>query len=136
MPVIGIGTFYPQGGFTFPRSYVSRFAFPSYWTLESHAGNQFVFNDFPVYNDRIFVNLYQNFWAWNSNAYSLDHIVVDCYYHALPSTVDLPTPFSLTWVAGTTSTNATIVLLSPFFGSSLQFFALPAAPGNYWLPAR
>lgn len=136
MPVIGTGTFLPQSGFNFPRSYVSSIAFPSDWTLESHAGNEFVFNDFLFYNDRIFVNLYENFWPWSSNVYSLDHIVVDCYYHALPSPVDLPTPFSLTWLPGTTANNGKLVFLSPFFGSSVQTFALPAAPSSYWLPAR
>lgn len=134
MPVIGTGTFNPQGGFSFPRSYVGNVAFPADWTLESHTNEQFVFNDFMFYNDRIFVNLYQPFWAWSSNRYTLDHIVVDCYYHALPSTVDTPTPFSLTYLPPTPTHAATLRLLSPFFGSTIQYFSLPPVNQPYWLP--
>lgn len=134
MPVIGAGTFNPNAGFSFPRSYVFWVAFPSDWTLESHTDGQFVFNDFMFYNDRIYINLYHSFWAWNSNRYTLDHIVVDCYYHPLPSTVDTPTPFSLSYIAPTPTRKATIRLLSPFFGTGLQYFALPSPSVPYWLP--
>lgn len=131
---IGTGTFFPQGQFSFIRPYVGNFAVPSVWNLESHSAHQFVFNDFGIYNDRIFINLFPAFWGWTTNNYTLDHIVTDCYYHALPSTVDTPTPFSLTFVPATPTRLATLKLLSPYFATTLQYFPLPARDQPYWMP--
>lgn len=134
MPVIGTGTFFPQGGFAFPRSYVGNVALPSDWDLEAQIDNFFIFNDFRFYNDRIFIRFLPQFWAWSSNRYTLDHCVIDCYYYPLPSTTPTPTPYSLSWLPATTTHNATLKLLSPFFGSGIQYFPLPPRDQPYWLP--
>jgi hypothetical protein len=113
---------------------VGNVAFSTDWTLESHANEQFVFNDFSLYNDRIFVNLYAPLWPWSSNNYTLDHVVVDCYFHALPSTTPIPLDFIFTFVPGTPSHKATLRLLNQFFATTVQYFPLPAVDQPYWLP--
>ena len=134
MPTIGTGTFTPQGQFSFPRSYVGNVAFPADWDLEGHTLHQFVFNDFRFYNDRIFCNLYSPLWAWSSNSYTLDHVVVDLFYHALPSTLDTPPPYTLKFLPATPLHAATLALTSPFFSTTLQYFPLPPVDQPYWLP--
>lgn len=124
----------PNGGFSFPRSYVGNVAFPSDWDLEEHILGQFIFNDFRFYNDRIFCNLYAPLWAWSSNNYTLGHVVVDLFYHPLPSTVDTPTPFTLRFRPAVPGRAATLELTSPFFGTALQDFPLPSVDQPYWLP--
>jgi hypothetical protein len=111
MSVIGVGTFSPSPVFNVPRQYVGIFATHSQWTLESHIDNQFVFNDFSLYNDRIFINLRPSFWPWSSNSYLLDEMVVDAYFYALPATTPIPLDFSLTWVPATAVQVAQLLLL-------------------------
>lgn len=135
MPIIGVGSYSPSPVFNVPRQYVFDFATHAQWTLESHIDNEFVFNDFTLYNDRIFVNLRHSFWPWTSNSYLLDEIVVDAYYYALPSVVPVPFNFSLTYMPPTAARPAHIRLLNSSFSSALQYFPLPPVDQDYWWPS-
>jgi len=132
VPVIGTGTFYPSPVFNVPRQYAYNFATHTDWTLESHVDNVFVFNDFTLYNDRIFITLRASFWPWTSNSYLMQTIVVEAYYHALPSTTPIPLPFTLTWVPSNASHQATVRLTHSAFSASYQWFPLPPVDEPYW----
>lgn len=134
MPIIGAGTFLPSPVFNVPRQFVTDFATHSQWTLESHVDNQFVFNDFTLFNDRIFVNLRPSLWPWTSNSYLLQDIVIDAYYHALPSTIDIPFNFSLTYIPPSAARGAVLKLLNASFSTSIQYFTMPPVNVPYWLP--
>jgi hypothetical protein len=131
---IGTGTYSPQPRFTPTRAYVGAIAFPSELTLETSAGGVYVLNDFSLYNDRLFVKIKYNFFLWSSNRYTLDWIVEECYFHALPSTVEHPLNFHLKYLAGTGTYPATLFCqLAPFSNVPARV-DLPAAPAGYWRP--
>jgi hypothetical protein len=131
---IGTGTYSPQGRFGFPRSYIGAVAFPSELTLEAAAFGVYVLNDFGIFNDRLFVKLKFNFFQWTSNKYTLDYIVEECYFHALPSTTENPLNFHIHFLPGDGVNKATLFIQLAPFSNVPDRIALPAATVPYWRP--
>jgi hypothetical protein len=131
---IGTGTYLQYPKFVVTRAYIGAIAFPSELTLETASSGLYVLNDFSLYNDRLFVKIQYPFFLWTSNHYTLDFIVEECFFHALPSTVEHPLNFHLSYLPGDGTWPATIfVRLAPFSNTPARV-ALPLVSGTYWRP--
>lgn len=133
MPAPG-GTFFPNGRFTMPRSYVGAFVL-NVTAPVTQADNAIEFTDplNPLVHFHIKID--RRFWDWSSNTWTLDHIVEESWYYVLPSPTTAPMPFSLSYF--TYSTNAIPSLGFQPFGITFPDyhpFPLPTAPPDYWLP--
>lgn len=74
------------------------------------------------------------FWAWSSNARTMDHIITTSTYRVDPFSPILPMPFIFKWYRDTVNGRSTLDF-SPFglYGDSVDFPLHPSLPG-YWLP--
>jgi hypothetical protein len=95
---IGTGAFYPSGRFTFPRSYIAKVEICTAGFALNQDGNAFEIDFRPTFNTIYHFRFHPNFWPWSSNAWSLDHIITQCYHTSPPSPVQNPLNFGLYWV--------------------------------------
>jgi hypothetical protein len=81
---------------------------------------------------RIFLDL--QFWAWSSNARTLDHIVTTSDYFPDPFTGPLPMYFTLQWTFDP-SKHASCLHFYPFnLTGDRVYFHMHAAPPSWWDP--
>jgi hypothetical protein len=134
MGVRGTGA-YPQGAkYTFPRSYVYRFAISDTGITVVQVANTFTLTapTLPAYT--FTVRIPGNFYVWNSNQYTLDYVILESYYVVSPSPDKIPLDFALIMVfpngahANYLQYCPSGILATPIFGS------LVSQPDNYWLP--
>jgi hypothetical protein len=131
---IGAGTFSPSGAFSLPRSYLYNFDIARYGDAISSAGPTW-FIHAPLPDPTFAVIIADNDWfVWNSNGRTLDHILTDFYYEVPPSTVKHPLDYKLTYSLSPITHNPALVF-EWFTGTpDFQSFLLPSQAFGYWLP--
>lgn len=131
-PIIGVGTYVPNGQYAFPRSYIRGFGIQIVAGTITQLGNGFVLSNPPspaVY--AVIINDY--FYNWSSNGYTLDHVIGESYYSPLGDGSYIPMPFLLQFYNRTDERGSWIVY-SPFSSpGGVTWFELPPAPPGYWL---
>lgn len=132
---LGAGTFYPSAKYSMPRSYV----FGVWLSFDAGSsvvwsGNEVSFVD-PSGTVSGKISLLPEFFAWNSNVYTLDFLIIESWYSVAPSPTEIPLPFSLQPYRDPLDGKPYIVY-APFgiTGSSAFKHALPPAPPSYWRP--
>jgi len=132
---IGTGFYNPGAGFAAPRSFYK--AIKLGWVANSFSQNENVLfggGSF-IPPTRWVLHIDPKFWNWNSNGYTLDHIVCESYYERLLTFERFAAPFSVQFFVDTT-TDLPGLLISNADAIPLYFnrFVLPAADGGYWIP--
>jgi len=131
---IGTGVFTPRGQFAFPRSYVRGIVFNiAGYTVTDH-GNHYSWNEIGG-SVEFFIFLDLRFRAWNSNRWTLDHVVTEFYHTLTPGGTQFPDDFSLFPFYHPTTHQP---FLQFRFGTvdfgALVYFDFPAASPFYWFP--
>lgn len=129
---IGTGAFYPGGRFTFPRSYIAKVFNCSAGFALSQNGNKFELSFHPAYPSVYHWTFHPDFWKWTSNAWTLDHIITECYYVDTPSTVQIPLNFGLYWVRYAPSHSPQLQFAPNLSTVSPIQASFPSYPPSYW----
>ncbi len=82
MAIFGSPAYHPSAGFAFPRSYLDyiTFGFGANAIIDQNQ-NEIYVTDGNNTSVHVVCNFYEPFWAWSSNKYSLDYLVVDWWIH-------------------------------------------------------
>lgn len=131
---IGAAGFYPSAKFTFPRSYVYEIAIARYGDTVTHSAGRFTIHAVPPDPTVLIVQTYPNFWQWNSNHYTLDHIVTECYALIGGVGAQVPVNFTLTYGQHPVRHRAVLEFQWYFLAPDFEYFPLPSQPLNYWMP--
>lgn len=129
---IGIGSYSPNGRFSFPRSYIAEVINCTAGFSLTQNVNEFSLSFHPIFPSVYHWTFNLKFWLWSSNVWSLDHIITESYYVDTPNPTQIPLNFALYWVRQ-----------APDFKPSLRFApnlstvnpvvaALPIYPPGYW----
>lgn len=132
---IGAGTFHPGPKFFAPRSYYRGIVFNiSGYAIVDHGGF-WVWTKISNPAETWTVIPDVRFYNWSSNKISMDFMIVDFYYFILPSIVPVPQPYDLRLHVRPSQPSQYIEFRwnGVDFGS-YQYFDLPPAPPDYWLP--
>lgn len=133
---IGTGTYSPSAKFWMPRSYVYRLRIARYGDTVTQVGNIFVIHAPPPDLTVLVVKFKLEFFVWNTNTYSLDFAVTDCYALIGGGGAEVPVNFSLSYLIDQPS-GIPCLSFDWFTGSpDYQRFPLPPQIDPYWLPAR
>jgi len=130
---IGTGTFLPGAGFSFPRSYVYELDIATYGDTITRSGARFTIHAVPP-DPTIAVIQFDNDWfLWNSNVRSLDHIVTEFWAKVGGVGPEIPLPFTLGYRVRPASLLPSL-FFNWFSGPRLEnVYHLPQQPLNYWL---
>ena len=134
MPV-GVGTYFPNGKFAFPRSYLSQFIL-GINTPVTQDGRTFTFVD--GFGTSIYtIRFKAEFWDWSSNRYTLDWIIEDAYYQSYPIPgAPVTFPFYFAYYFAPTDDLPSVIFLPYGVDFPTRFFyPLPPPPPDYWNPA-
>jgi len=132
---IGTGTYSPQPRFVFTKSYVTDVYFATY-TGETfvRSGDTFTVYAVPPDPTFLFMRLYDGFFTWNSNQYTLDFVVQEAWYKLGGVGGEIPINFSVKWSAVNPSHGCALLIdwapLTPVY----HRVPMPAAPPNWWMP--
>lgn len=134
MTIFGPPNFTPNAQFAFPRPYVEQFTFGfGVGAIFAHSAEQFFITDGTNPIVHVVCNLLPNFWATNSNRYTLDHVIVDWYGLVDPSPTPFPIPFVLRYQVDPVTIKPELFLF--LTGWTTRYtFALPPPPADYWTP--
>lgn len=133
--VLGSGTFIPNAKFAVPRSYLRgiwlSFDTPAIVSWSDNAVN-FADSAMPVVTGRI--AFLPEFWAWNSNRYTLDFTIIESWYSFNGGVTQIPLPYCLTWYHD--NDMSTYLVYGPFCAVGTGAFKhdMPPAPPDYWQP--
>jgi len=113
---------------------MTAFAFDVIFLTLVNPGPNFIFN--PVSEPPNFYHIYvlPEFWAWSSNSYTLDHIIIESFAVFGADPTHVPYNFKLKYVPATPTTPAAVEILPPGFTSTPIFYAMPPRTVPYWLP--
>lgn len=134
-PVIGAGSFFPGGRFAAPRSYFKSWTIQQTIWLTSRVDNVITMTNPLVFWDTLQVVIDQRFYEWNSNAWTLDHVICECCFINLLTSVKTAEPYSLFYTKTVGHDWPRLVFHPSGFDLALGLeFDMP--PGNplYWLP--
>lgn len=134
MPLAGAGTFFPQGRFGFPRSYVERFVITQAFQPVASVGPVFIMRPTPYGGLTWYLTLKDNFWAWSSNNFTLDYIVEDNYLIVDGDPTHYPVPYKLRYIPPTPAAGAAIAFEYLEHGAPYTDGGLPLRDAAYWLP--
>jgi len=136
-PVIGVGSFFPSAGFTAPRSYFQGVTIQQTIWITSRVDNVITMVNPLVFWDTLVVVLNQKFYEWNSNSYTLDHMICECYFHNLLTDAKTPEAYFLYYGQQVGKTYYRLIFHPSGFDtvSGLEF-DLPAGDPTYWLPGQ
>jgi hypothetical protein len=76
----------------------------------------------------------ERFLPWSSNRWTLDFIVVDCWWQAFFDGIHHVQSFTTNHWYRSDPPLATISLINPFASAAEYFIPLPSQPSDYWLP--
>lgn len=135
-PVIGSGAFFPQGKFAAPRAYFKTFTVEQAIWIVSRVDNVITLTNPLVFWDTLVVVIDQRFYEWNSNGWTLDHIICECYFHNLLTDGKTAEAYSLLYSdVVSIGENGLIFNPSGFGTGGLVTFDLPPGDPAYWTPA-
>jgi len=132
-------TNFPSPVWAFPRSYIRGFRIYGPYGPVIRIGNRFeaTFTAGSYTNISVW-EIYANFMDWNSNGYTLDHIIIDAYYTEPPSTFRNPLPSNCGFLTRQHD-NFSWLNISyatvPWTGTHFDF-PLELQPVDYWLPVN
>lgn len=134
-PTIGAGFFSPSAKFAAPRAYWA--AIKLGWVANSFDQNENVLiggGSF-IPPTRWVLHVNPKFWDWNSNGYTLDHIVCESYYERLLTFERLAAPYSVQFFLDP-DTDLPGLLIANADAIPLYFnrYDLPDPTSPYWLP--
>jgi len=131
-PLIGAGTYVPNGQYNFPRSYIRGFGIQIVAGNIAQSDNVFVLTNPPspsVYT----LSINEYFWNWSSNRYTMDHVIGESFYSPLGDGSNTEMPFLLQFYNKPDELGNWIVY-SPFSSpGGVTWYELPPAPPDYWL---
>ena len=131
-PLIGAGTYIPNGQYNFPRSYIRGFGIQIVAGNIAQSDNVFVLTNPPspsVYT----LSINEYFWNWSSNRYTMDHVIGESFYSPLGDGSNIEMPFLLQFYNKPDELGNWIVY-SPFSSpGGVTWYELPPAPPDYWL---
>ena len=131
---IGTGTFAPQAKFAFPRSYIYELDIARYGNTLTQTSGRFTIHAPPPDPTFAVIQFDDNWFTWNSNARTLDHIVTEFWYKAGGVGPETPLNFTLGYRVRPTSKRPSLYF-NWFSGTrDEQIFTLSTQPSNYWLP--
>lgn len=131
---IGAGSFNPGASFGFPRSYINDFYVYRNGDTVVQAGNKFIVTD--AFNPALTATfeLHPHFLPWSSNAWTLDHIIIQSYYQNTVGGVENPLPYNLIFYSDPLKRRNGLYLGWSGMLFDPQHFAIPAQTPGYWLP--
>jgi hypothetical protein len=133
---IGAGTFEPSGGFSFPRSYIYGLSLRlTGATSIVYVGNVLScgLSAFPT--TTLVWKFLPEFIPWNSNRYTLDHLMIEAYFFNTGVPGVFPLPYKLgTWFPPGAKKRYLYVIEPEFDGTGHHEFDLPGQPDDYWTP--
>jgi hypothetical protein len=131
---IGTGTFIPHAKFAVPRSYVYLIDIPSYgYTFSSTGPTWFLHAPFP---DLTFATMVvdNDFWVWNSNGRTLDHILTELWYKLNGVGAEIPLDYTLGYRVNALHKLPSLYLDWAGIARLEHYFPTPPQPPSYWLP--
>ena len=128
-----VGTFLPSARFNFPRSYINNFQIQRLGGSLAHNNNIWILSAPPPNPATFHIEMDLAFYAWSSNARTMDHIITESTYRpngSLPPTLDMPFILDVIRVP----VGQVTLRFSPFglYGDPVTY-ALHGAPQSYWL---
>lgn len=131
--VLGAGNFIPQAKFALPRSYI----YGVWFSFDTGSVVNWSANvaDFAGPGGTVIgrVTFAPEIWAWSSNAYTLDYMIVESWYSIVPNPTQNPLPFALRQYFDPLN-GRPYLLYEPFSTSGSAAFkhAMPPAPPDYY----
>lgn len=135
MAIVGSPTYNPDGGFAFIRAYVPQITFGfAANAIITHSAEQFYITDGNNLDVHVVVNFFDKFWAWSSNGYTIDHLVVDSWVEltSVPG-VKFPLNFNLFYKWDAANHRPEMLYYLPGY-TDRYTFQLPPATAPYWVP--
>lgn len=83
---------------------------------------------------RFVVQFDNNWWLWNSNKRTLDHVVKESWYKPTPSDPETPMDFIFSYNKNVLADGQNVYFYPFGLGGDPVVFDLPKAPLSYWLP--
>lgn len=131
---IGTGIFVPNAHFAFPRSYIYQLDIARYGDTLTHLAGRFTIHAVPPDPTVAIIQFDNDWWLWNSNARTLDHVVTEFYALVGGVPPQIPLNFTLGYRIQP-ATGKPSLFFNWFTGPrDEQVFDLPPQPLNYWLP--
>ena len=132
---IGTGTYNPQPKFFLPRSYVFGINFATYsGNTVTRSGDRFTVHAVPPDPTFLVCQILPAFYPWSSNSYSLDFIITEFWYKAGGVGSEIPLPFQLGYFQDPLRHSSSLYIQWSGTVPTFNYFPLPSAPSNYWLP--
>jgi hypothetical protein len=129
-----MGFYLPSNKFSFRRSYVYEIAIARYGDTVTHVNGRFTIHAVPPDPTVLIIQTYPNFWNWNSNGYTLDHIVTECFALAGGVGPEIPINFTLQYGQHPTKHRAVLEFLWYTGSPDFEYFPLPVQPPHWWMP--
>lgn len=134
-PVIGVGTFFPDPKYGFPRSYIRSFTVEQPIWIVSRVDNVITLTNPIVFWDTLQVVIDQRFYEWNSNGWTLDHVICECCFINLLTGVKTAEAYSLQRHTTPGGVEPGLLFSPSGFGlGGLVTFDFPPGDPGYWLP--
>jgi hypothetical protein len=131
---IGTGTFNPAPYFECPRSYIYQFSVAWYGDVITHSYNTFTIHAVPPDLTTATIIVDENWYLWNTNSRSLDHIVKEFYYQIGGVGIHYPLDYYLTYAVHPTTGRLGLFTGGSSLLADFYTFDLPGQPRGYWLP--
>ena len=129
---IGTGSYFPSGRFSSPRSYIAQVYNASAGFSLVQTDNQFSLSFAPIYPSVYHWTFDEDWWSWSSNMWTLDHIIIECYYQDTPNPTKIPLDFGLYWQRHTLVDKPYLLFL-PNLNPAVPILAtFPGTPIDYW----
>lgn len=132
--VLGVGT-YPNGAkFNFPRSYIPTFDVLVDADDVMDSGGHITFSDPLNPNVQFHIVIWENFYEWTSNKYTIDFVIEESYYQILPAPTLNPMPFTLVFSPTSPGVNGLVFIPFSLGFTQHNVLLLPGPPPDYWTP--
>lgn len=131
---IGTATYFPGGRFAFTRSYIFGINIGRYGDTITNAFNVYTIHAVPPDPSVAIFVMDNRCWLWTSNRWTLDHVIEEAYVLVGGVPPKIPLAFTLSYVFDHTRHRGILQLEWYVTLPDYQYFALPSAPSQYWLP--
>jgi len=130
------GFFTPQAKFAFPRSYFYEIVVEDQAPTILRVGNNIhtIIDASVGYGIWYIIN--PKMWAWSSNRYTLDHVVLDCWWEYGFDGVHHPQDYGVAWNGEPLRLKTHILINNPFLTTNFARFPVDPQPSNYWTPSQ
>lgn len=122
------------GRFAFPRSYIKGILVSDQAPNIVRVGNfiHTIIDASVGYG--IWYEVYGNFWDWNSNRYTLDFPVIDCWWEYGFNGIHHPQAYATNWTYFGSPPLPYFEIANPFIQTDHVVLPLESAPEDYWIP--